>query len=120
VSPWIDPHRRQGEWIYVHGRGMLINGQLDDDAADRLRELGGKVVAHVWVDPITDETWFERATPEERAERHAADLMLGRLTNAEGTTRTERDIAARMAKETVQMSKSYHVAKMRKSPRRNW
>lgn len=117
---FLDPHRRQGEWVYVHGRGMLVNGQLDDDAAERLRELGAKVVEHVWIDQPTDATWFERASAQERAERHAADLILGRVPNAEGITRTERDIAARLAKETVQMSKAHHVAKMRKTVRRNW
>jgi hypothetical protein len=99
---------------------LLVNGQLDDDAAERIRELGGKVVEHVWVEPVTEETWFERASNEEKRERLAADLMLGRMPNAEGVTRTERDIQASMAKALAPMRKSTHVAGMKKAPRRNW
>jgi hypothetical protein len=117
---FIDPSRPQGTWIHVPNRGLLVNGQLDDDAGQRLRELGGTVVPYIWVDPTTDDTWFERASDEEKRERNAADLMLGRLPNAEGVTRTERDIEASMAKVLKPLRKATHLEKMKRSPRPKW
>ena len=121
MSTFIDTRHPQGFMIYVPGRGMLVNGQLDADAAQRLRDLGGPVIEYTWVEPISDATWFERASDQEKRERLAADLMLGRMPNADGVTRTERDIEAAMAKFTQDTRKATHVAKMQKrTPWRNW
>ena len=118
--PWFDPRLLPGAWIYVPDRGALINGKLDDDAADRLRREGVLVQEHTWVEPISSDDWFERASDEDKRDRIAADIMLGRMPNAEGVTRTENDIAARMAKELEPMRKATHVAKMKRARMRRW
>jgi len=106
--------------VYVAGRGLCINGDLDDDAKDRLEVQGITVQPHTWEPVITDATWFDKASEQERQERLAADIMLGRMPDSEGRTRLERDIAAAYAKATEPMNPRSLLAKMRKTFRRNW
>jgi hypothetical protein len=88
----------QGVGVYVIGRGIIPNGALDDDAAERLRANGATLVEHVWTEP--------EPSPTERLEIAAADKMLGRYPDGEGRSRIYRDLAAKMNQTLRPMRKS--------------